>query len=68
MFVATAGLKADIHNSGASSHMTFQKDVLSNYGKFETPELVGLGDGCILSTLGNRKVKVVSHFIHGRKL
>ena len=67
MFVATVGLKADtqledwIVDSGASRHMRFQKDVLSNYRKFETPEPVGLGDGRSVSALGTGKVKVLSH-------
>ena len=32
-------------DSGASSHMTSQKEFLVNYRKFNTPEKVGLGDG-----------------------
>ena len=51
MLIATVGLKVDtqleywIIDSVASRHMTFQKYMLSNYRKFETPEPVGPGDG-----------------------
>ena len=73
LFVATLGLKADtqqedwIIDSGASRHMTFQKDVLSYYRKFETPEPVGLGDGRTVNALGTGKVKIMSYLYHGKK-
>ena len=51
MFVAKVGLKASAHssdwiiNSGASHHMTFEKNVLQGYREFKASEPVGLGDG-----------------------
>ena len=51
MFVAKVGLKANaqssdwIIDSGASRHMTFEKNVLQGYREFEASEPVGLGDG-----------------------
>ena len=40
-------------DSGASSHMTWDKELrmLKNYHEFETPEKVGLGDGRTLDAL-----------------
>ena len=35
-------------DSGASSHMTTQREFLTNYRKFDVPEKVGLGDGRIV--------------------
>ena len=73
MFVATVGLKADVQsrdwfiNSGASRHMTFQREILYNYRTFETPKPVGLGDGRTVEALGNGKVKVISRLYHGKK-
>ena len=66
MFVANAHV-ADIENhewiidSGASKHMTFNRDVLRYYQEFETPEPVGLGDGRTVSALGTGKVKFISY-------
>ena len=73
MFVATVGLKADAQSrdwlidSGASRHMTFQREVLHNYTEFETPQPVGLGDGRTVEALGTGKVKVVSQLYHEKK-
>ena len=39
-------------DSGASSHMTSQKEFLVSYREFETPEKVGLGDGRIVEAVG----------------
>ena len=67
MFVATVGLRADtqsndwIVDSGNSRHMTFESNVLHDYKDFETPELVGLGDGHTVSAIGVGKVKVITH-------
>ena len=41
-----------IIDSGASSHMTSQKEYLSQYRQFETPENVGLGDGRVVDAVG----------------
>ena len=39
-------------DSGASSHMTPQKEFLVDYREFDTPEKVGLGDGRIVEAVG----------------
>ena len=39
-------------DSGASSHMTWDKELLMNYHEFEIPEKVGLGDGRTLDAFG----------------
>ena len=39
-------------DSGASSHMTWDKRLLTNYQEFVTPEKVGLGDGRTVDALG----------------
>ena len=39
-------------DSGASSHMTSEKEILSNYHEFEKPEKVGLGDGRTVDAVG----------------
>ena len=73
MFVANAHM-ADIENhewiidSGASKHMTFNRDVLRYYQEFETPEPVGLGDGRTVSALGTGKVKFISYLPNNRKV
>ena len=48
--------------------MPFQGEILYNYKEFETPEPVGLGDGCTVSALGSGKVKVVSQLYHNKKV
>ena len=73
LFVATVGLKADakdddwIIDSGASRHMTSQRNVLWEYKEFENPEPVQLGDGRTVSALGAGKIKIVSQLVLGRK-
>ena len=49
-----------IIDSGASRHMTFQRSIIRNYKEFDTPELVGLGDGHTVNALGTRGIKVIS--------
>ena len=39
-------------DSGASSHMTPEKELLVNYHQFEKPEVVGLGDGRTVEAIG----------------
>ena len=46
------GMDKWLIDSGASSHMTPQKECLINYRKFDTPEKVGLGDGRIVEAEG----------------
>ena len=45
-------------DSGASSHMTREKEILSDYRQFEKPEKVGLGDGRTVDAVGVRNVHV----------
>lgn len=45
-------------DSGASRHMTSQKDYLSNYQQFKEKELVTLGDGKAVEALGKGDVKL----------
>ena len=42
-------------DSGASSHMTWNKELLTDYQEFETPQKVGLGDGRQVNALGTGK-------------
>ena len=75
IFVAMTGLKAEercedwIIDSGASRHMTFQKEFLPNYREFGTPQSVGLGDdGRTVEALGAGCVKITTaNQIHGGK-
>ena len=68
LFISTVELKADMQSnhwiidSGASQHMTFESSILHGYKDFETPEPVGLGDGCTytVSATGVGKVKVTT--------
>jgi len=39
-------------DSGASSHMTSQRGLLTDYQEFESPEKVGLGDGRTVDAVG----------------
>ena len=39
-------------DSGASSHMTWDKELLTDYQEFETPEKISLGDGRQVDALG----------------
>ena len=57
-----------IIDSGASKHMTFQRDTLCNYRKFNTPELVGLGDGHTVEALGSGDIKFVSYLPNNRRV
>lgn len=43
-------------DSGASSHMICDKELLTDYQEFEVPEKVGLGDGCTVDALGEGNV------------
>lgn len=45
-------------DSGASSHMTREKEILSDYRQFEKPEKVGLGDGRTVDAVGVGNVHV----------
>ena len=39
-------------DSGASSHMTWDKELLTDYKEFQTPEKIGLGDGRQVDAVG----------------
>ena len=45
-------------DSGASSHMTNERNLLVNYREFQTPEKVGLGDGRTVNAVGIGNVHV----------
>ena len=49
-------------DSGASSHMTREKELLSNYREFEKPEKVALGDGRMVEAMGVGNVRVIMVF------
>ena len=74
MFAAKVGLKAYtpsrewIIDSGASRHMTFEKNVLQQYKEFKAPEPVGLGDGRNVEALGVGSVKVTTQLHHGENV
>ena len=50
--VKSARMDRWLVDSGASSHMTREKNLLTSYREFETPEKVGLGDGRSVEALG----------------
>ena len=45
-------------DSGASSHMTKEKRVLTNFQEFEEPENVALGDGRVVKALGSGRIQM----------
>ena len=45
-------------DSGASSHMTYERGILADYHEFELPEKVGLGDGSTVDAVGTGKVYI----------
>ena len=49
-------------DSGASSHMTREKDLLTDYREFESPEKVGLGDGKAVEAVGVGIARVMMMF------
>lgn len=49
-------------DSGASSHMTHQKEFLLDYREFATPEKVGVGDGRVVEALGIGNVRLNMRF------
>jgi len=53
-------------DSGASSYMTWSKQLLVNYKKFEVLEKVGLGDGCTLDALEVGEVYLSGFNLGGR--
>uniref|UniRef100_A0A1X7SVG7 CCHC-type domain-containing protein n=1 Tax=Amphimedon queenslandica TaxID=400682 RepID=A0A1X7SVG7_AMPQE len=73
-FIANTALKAGardegwIIDSGASKHMTFQREVLRNYKEFEVPESVGLGDGHAVNALGTGSIKFLSKLPNNKRM
>jgi hypothetical protein len=45
-------------DSGASSHMTREKKLLTEYREFETPQKVGLGDGSTVEAVGVGSIRL----------
>lgn len=66
---SVGGVKSDgkvgqwLIDSGASSHMTKEKDVLVNYQQFDEPENVALGDGRVVKALGSGNVHMNMLFL-----
>ena len=64
VFAAPHGTMKNVHmgkwliDSGASSHMMNQKEILKQYKEFQQPEKVGLGDGRTVLALGAGNVQV----------
>ena len=52
-------------DSGASSHMTRQKEPLIDYVEFKQPEKIGLGDGTIVEAVGVGNLRVNMLFKEG---
>ena len=48
-------------DSGATKHMTFQRNLLSEYREFNGPTKIYLGDDRIISAIGEGKVKLECH-------
>ena len=46
-------------DSGASGHMTYEKELLTDYKKFEKLEKVGLGDGRTVDAVGIGNVEIM---------
>ena len=59
---ATPNREKWIIDSGATSHMTFQKHLLHDYREFDTPEKVGLGDGRVVDAVGTGSVCLTMQF------
>lgn len=65
MFTASADLprmEKWLVDSGASSHMTHQKEFLLDYREFATPEKVGVGDGRVVEAIGIGNVHLNMRF------
>lgn len=64
VFSASIGLKDSpqmsqwLVNSGASSQMTLEKELLTDYKEFDQPENVRLGDGRTVDAIGVGNVSV----------
>lgn len=56
-----------IIDSGASQHMTFQKEILRGYKRFQTPKAIGLGDGYTVEAVGVGDVKITRKSFRGNK-
>ena len=48
--------------------MTFESNVVHDYKDFETPELVGLGNGHTVSAIGVDKIKVIAQLHNGKSV
>ena len=45
-------------DSGATKHMTFQRNIITNYKKYEEPSIIFLGDNTIIKAFGEGNVKL----------
>jgi hypothetical protein len=61
-FEATMGSSVQEHHwlvdSGASCHMTWEKELLGDFKKLDPPQKVGLGDGHVVDAVGTGKVRM----------
>ena len=57
-----------ILDSGASRHMTFNRQLFINYRKFDVPESVRLGDGRTVEAYGSGRVNITIETSHGKQL
>jgi hypothetical protein len=55
-------------DSGASKHMTYEKEHLTNYLHFRKPQLVGLGDGRSVDALGVGNIHLNMAFKTGKPM
>ena len=56
-----------IIDSGASRHMSYEKDIFHAYKSFEVPETVGLGDGRSVQAFGSGQIRLKMILEDGRK-
>lgn len=48
-------------DSGATKHMTFQRNIMTDYEKYEKPSKIYLGDNRVIKAYGEGKVKIECH-------
>ena len=65
----TSGINCNwILDSGASRHMTADKNVLKDYYRFDVPESVKLGDGRTVEAYGSGLVRITVETGQGKQL
>ena len=56
--IATTDVNCWIVDSGASQHMTANRELLINYQEFSEPEHIALEDGRTVNSYGHGQVKI----------